>query len=84
MAHGASGSLLGIKSKDPEPDGAGGMCQQATLHKPQVRTELTRFPGGSMINSTPANTGVQETRVQSLFREDATCHGSTTPVHHIY
>lgn len=59
--------------KDPEPDGVGQMDQQAILHKLQVRTNLTRFPGGSVITNTPANTGVQETGVQSLPWEDPTC-----------
>lgn len=35
------------------------------------------FPGGRVVESPPANTGVQ-----SEFLEDSTCHGAVKPVYH--
>ena len=37
------------------------------------------FPGGSVAKNVPANA---ETQVQSLIREDPTCHEATKPVDH--
>ena len=39
------------------------------------------FPGGTVVESLPANAGVQ---VQALVWEDPTCRGATRPVSHNY
>ena len=48
------------------------------------------FPGGSVVKKKKKERKKkihlprQETRVQSLFRENSTCHGAAKPLHHNY
>ena len=48
-----------------------------------LKNELKDFPGGAVVKNLPADAG-QGTQVQSLVREDPTCHRVTKPVRHNY
>ena len=45
------------------------------------RSQARDFPGGAVVKNPPSNAG---DTVQSLVREDPTCHRATQPVRHNY
>ena len=75
--------MLGRKSDDIDKEvgkrwaGSAFLSQCEPLHTP-IRAKIKDFPGGLLVNSSPANAG---DRVRSLIREDLTYHGATKPTH---